>query len=144
MTGGGMSREPSGTIYFDGVCCLCNRFVRFVLRHDRGHLFRFAPLQGESFRREMGGSGIPAGADSVVVLWQAADGRREIFVRGRAVVQVLRHLPRLRWLAVLLGLLPEGWLDWLYERVAARRYRWFGRMTECPAPVGEEKRYFLD
>lgn len=139
-----MSDAESETIYFDGACGLCNRFVRFVLRHDRARVFRFAPLQGESFRRETAGSVPPAGLDSVVVVWEAGDGRREMLVRGRAVVRVLRQLPRFRWLAALLGILPEAWLDRLYDLAAARRHRLFGKGAACRRPGGEEARYFLD
>jgi hypothetical protein len=40
---------PSGPIVlYDGVCGLCNRYVRFVLERDRRRQFRFASLQGHS------------------------------------------------------------------------------------------------
>ena len=42
-------RQP--ILFFDGVCGLCNRFVDFMLRTDSQHLFRYAPLQGETARR---------------------------------------------------------------------------------------------
>lgn len=142
--GGGMSPSRSGVIYFDGVCGLCNRFVQFVLRYDREHLFRFAPLQGESFRRDAEASKHPVQSDSLVVVWNAGEGRRETFQRGKAVLQVLRQLPGCRRLAALLGLLPLSWLDRLYELVAAHRYRFFGKTAICRKPTGEEKRYFLD
>ena len=32
-------------VLYDGVCALCNRLVRFLLKHDRKDVFRFAPLQ---------------------------------------------------------------------------------------------------
>ncbi len=32
-------------ILYDGVCALCNRAVRFVLKHDYHDRFRFAALQ---------------------------------------------------------------------------------------------------
>ena len=139
-----MDQEKTGILYFDGVCGLCNRFVRFVLREDREHVFRFAPLQGESFRREVERDDPSAGSDSMVVVWGDQEGRREAFVRGRAVLQVLRHLPRFRRLAALLSVLPASWLDRLYDLAAARRYRLFGKQEICRKPVGEEERYFLD
>ncbi|QSR85655.1 thiol-disulfide oxidoreductase DCC family protein [Methylacidimicrobium sp. B4] len=132
-----------GIIFFDGGCGLCNRFVWFVLRHDRKRVFRFAPLQGARFRREAERSGPLAGSESVVVVWEE-EGRREVLLRGRAVVRVLRQLPRFRWLATLLGVLPEPWLDRFYDLVAARRYRLSGKGATCRRPNEEEERYFLD
>ena len=35
-------------VFYDGDCGLCDRFVRWMLRRDRGHHYRFAPLQGET------------------------------------------------------------------------------------------------
>jgi predicted DCC family thiol-disulfide oxidoreductase YuxK len=37
------------------------------------------------------------------------------------------------------ALLPERWRDWLYDRVAANRYRWFGKADHC-ALLSEEQR----
>ena len=35
------------TIFYDGGCGLCHRFVRFVIKRDPdGTLFRYAPLEG--------------------------------------------------------------------------------------------------
>ena len=33
-------------IVFDGVCALCSRWVRFLLRFDRSGCYRFAAMQG--------------------------------------------------------------------------------------------------
>ena len=34
-------------ILFDGVCVVCNRFVRWLLRRDTSARLHFASLQGE-------------------------------------------------------------------------------------------------
>ncbi|MDD4933426.1 MAG: DCC1-like thiol-disulfide oxidoreductase family protein [Methylacidiphilaceae bacterium] len=133
-----------GVIYFDGVCGLCHRFVRFVLRHDPAHVFRFAPLQGKRFRRYAVGKEELSGSDSLVVVWEAGEDGAEVFLRGRAVLEVLRRLPGYRHLAAVLRILPLPWLDWLYDRVAANRHRLFEKSASCPKPIGEEQRYFLD
>jgi predicted DCC family thiol-disulfide oxidoreductase YuxK len=133
-----------GVIYFDGVCGLCNRFVEFVLRHDLEHVFRFAPLQGQGFRRYAEGKEDLSRSDSLVVVWRAGEGEEERFVRGQAVLEVLRRLPGYGWLAALLGLLPLRWLDRLYDLLAANRHRLSGKSTSCRKPTGEEQRYFLD
>ena len=38
--------EPA-VIVFDGVCALCSRWVRFLLRFDRAGRYRFAAMQGQ-------------------------------------------------------------------------------------------------
>ena len=39
-------------ILYDGVCGLCNRLVKFVLKRDQEDRFRFAKLQS-NFAREL-------------------------------------------------------------------------------------------
>ncbi len=35
-------------VFFDGDCAFCNRMLLFILRFEKAHDLRFAPLQGES------------------------------------------------------------------------------------------------
>ncbi len=37
----------TAVIVFDGVCVLCNGWVRFLLRRDRKKRYRFAAMQGQ-------------------------------------------------------------------------------------------------
>ena len=37
-------------IVFDGVCLLCSRWVRFLLKHDRAARYHFAAMQSEHGR----------------------------------------------------------------------------------------------
>ena len=41
-------------ILFDGVCVLCERCVRFIIRRDRRGINRFAALQSEPGQRVLG------------------------------------------------------------------------------------------
>ena len=41
-------------------------------------------------------------------------------------------------------LLPRSWRDAAYDLVAARRYRWFGRLDACQLPSQEDRERFLD
>ena len=45
-------------VLYDGVCGLCNGFVRFVLRRDTAARFVFAPLQSELASRTLAPHGI--------------------------------------------------------------------------------------
>ena len=54
-------------VVFDGVCVLCNGWVRFLLRHDRRRRFRFAAMQSETGRALLSAHGLdpddPASSD---------------------------------------------------------------------------------
>jgi predicted DCC family thiol-disulfide oxidoreductase YuxK len=42
-----MDTDSNALILYDGVCGLCNRLVKFVLKRDSRDQFRFASLQSE-------------------------------------------------------------------------------------------------
>lgn len=126
-------------VFFDGVCNLCNAWVDFVVRRDpKGH-FRFAPLQGTTAAARLP-EPIRRGSapDSVVLL----RGER-IYQRSSAALRVLQSLGGFYTLAGLLLLIPSPLRDLVYDFVAARRYRWFGKRESCRLPTQSEKSRFL-
>jgi len=82
-------------------------------------------------------AGLP---DSVVVL--TSDGR--LLVRSAAAIHVLRRLGGLwSWAAAAAAVVPRGLRDWLYNRIAAVRFRLFGRKHDaCPVLSPELRRRF--
>ena len=126
-------------LLFDGVCNLCHAAVRFVLRHDREAVFRFAPLDSEIGRRLMADR-FPDGdpPDSVILI---EDG--QLHVRSEAALRIARRLGG-PWSALwVLRLLPTWMRDRVYDAVARNRYRWFGRMDACPGPDARVRDRFL-
>ncbi len=123
---------PSPVVLFDGECVLCNRGVRFILAREREATLRFAALQSSGARAALGLSGDePVPLDSLIYV--CTDGAP--LARSDAVVSISRHLRApWRWGGAMLGVLPRGVRDRLYRFVAARRYRWFGKLDECPVP----------
>ena len=59
--------ETTPILFFDGVCGLCNRFVDFVLKHDRHGRVCMAPLQGSTAEASLPDE-IVRGLDTVVLL----------------------------------------------------------------------------
>jgi predicted DCC family thiol-disulfide oxidoreductase YuxK len=130
-------------ILFDGVCGLCDRFVRFVLPRDQAERFLFAPLQGAWARGVLARHGRDAeDLDTLWVVRDAGTPRESLLARARASLHVLRALG-LPWsAAATLGVLPGPVLDAAYGLVARWRYRLFGRRAACAVPpVGFERRF---
>jgi predicted DCC family thiol-disulfide oxidoreductase YuxK len=129
------------TVFYDGHCGLCHRWVRFLVAADRqGRLFRFAPLQGETFRArvlESTRAGLP---DSVIL--QTSGGA--LRVRSDAVVCVLRRLGGgWRALGEAIRLVPRPLRDCVYDWVARMRTRWFARPAGiCPIVPPELRKRF--
>ncbi|HEX9782543.1 MAG TPA: DCC1-like thiol-disulfide oxidoreductase family protein [Opitutaceae bacterium] len=113
--------EP--VLLFDGVCHLCQRSVRFVLRHERRPALLFCTLQSPAGRDLLERHGLDPGYTGSLVL--IAEGKAR--TRSDAALFLARHL-RAPWSWIrAFRLLPRPWRDWLYDIVAKRRYRWFGR-----------------
>ncbi|MFH1568337.1 MAG: DCC1-like thiol-disulfide oxidoreductase family protein [Gemmatimonadota bacterium] len=128
-------------LLYDGVCALCNGAVRFVLRRDRQGAIRFAPLQGPTAAAVIARHPHLEGVDSMV--WVGAAG--EVSVRSDAALAVGRYLGGpWRWLAAAASLVPRPLRDGLYDLVARRRYRLFGRYDACPVPPPEQRARFLE
>ena len=133
-------------VFYDGVCGLCDRFVKFLLRRDARGRFRFAPLQGAVAQEVLTPRGIdPAQLDSVVVVdrWQRDDAR--VFRRSRAVLEAVRMLDG-SWPAIarFALLAPRPLADAVYRVVARYRYRVFGKLDACPIPPPEWRNRFLE
>jgi predicted DCC family thiol-disulfide oxidoreductase YuxK len=126
-------------LLYDGVCGLCARSVRWILRHERDRELRFAPLQGDTaaaLRARL--PGIPPQLSTVVLV----DGDR-VHLRSKAFMHAARHLRApwrwlygLRWIP---GFLP----DLFYRLVARVRYRVFGKKDQCEIPAPDQRARFL-
>lgn len=124
-------------VLFDGVCGLCNRWVAFLLKHDRHARFRFATIQGETGTRLLPGES--ADPSSVVLVDRDGTWRH-----STAIVRMLRGLGGAWSLwGTLLRLVPRPVRDAGYRFVARHRYRWFGRKETCRLPTPEERARFL-
>jgi len=127
-------------IVFDGVCHLCTGFVRFVIGRDREALFQFLPAQsprGEALYALMG---LKSGDWDSNLLVQ--DGR--VHTELDAFVEITRRFGGLWRLMPALYAIPRPLRDWLYNRIARNRYRWFGKRDTCYLPAPDLARRFLD
>ena len=127
-------------ILFDGVCNLCNGFVNFVIARDPAGRFQFGPLQSPAARRllESIDSREPW-ADSLVFV---ENGR--IWTRSAAALRVARGLAFPWPLAYVFVVVPRPLRDWIYNRFARNRYRWFGKRAVCMMPAPALRARFID
>ena len=133
-------------VFYDGVCGLCNRLVRFLVRRDRRSALRFAPLQGDVAGATLPRYGInPMDLDSVVVVTGWRTDRERAFSRSKAVVMALIALGG-PWQIVgtALRFVPSPLADVFYRFVAGKRYTTFGKFESCPIPPPEWRDRFLE
>lgn len=144
------SHEPAPTVadtdkhpllLFDGVCNLCESSVQFVIRHDCRAQFRFAPLQSHFADELLGKFGTPARDLTSMMLVEGG----HLYFKSRAALRVARRLDR-PWPVVfyLFSWVPRAIADRVYDFIGNRRYRWFGRKSECWVPDPTLRERFVD
>lgn len=138
-------REGAGaTIVFDGVCVLCNGWVRFLLRHDRRQRYRFAAMQGDAGRRLLVDHGLdPDDPVSFLLVEYDRGPEPRVATDTVAIRRVLAGLGGVWRLALLSAVLPPFLRDPLYRWLARHRYRWFGRHDACAVPDPAQAHRFL-
>jgi predicted DCC family thiol-disulfide oxidoreductase YuxK len=127
-------------VVFDAQCLLCSRWVRFLLKHDRRGVFRFASIQGARGQALLARAGLQVDGLQTLLL---VDGTRTWQQTG-AILRVLHALGwpwRAAWLA---WLVPAPVRDAAYRLIARNRYAIFGRSEACLMPPPDHAMRFLD
>lgn len=125
-------------VFFDGECNLCNSFVNFVIDRDPRNAFRFASLQSSFAKKELGNVSVESGLNTVILKKNSV-----LFFKSDAALEILRMLSGAWPVFYIFKIVPKFIRDLIYDFVAARRYRWFGK-NECRIPTPELKARFLD
>lgn len=135
-----MADSSHPVVLFDGTCNLCNASVQFVLRRDPRARFRFAALQSPAAAALLAAAGWQGPRPDSVAL--VAGGR--VLWKSSAALAIARGL---RWpwpLLAVFALVPRPLRDVVYDFVARRRLRWFGRQEACMVPTPALRARFLD
>ena len=131
--------ENKKIIFYDGLCAMCNRFIRLLIKLDKKEKFLLAPLQGkngeilkEKFSKEL------QGIDSVIFY------NKEVFTKSSAVINILNELGGAYKLAYIFIIIPTFISDSIYDYIARNRFQWFGKLDKCPMPEKKSISRFLD
>jgi predicted DCC family thiol-disulfide oxidoreductase YuxK len=111
--------------------------VDWLIRHDREGRLRYAPLQGRTAAAKLPAEDA-AGLTTVVL---ERDGR--LSRRSTAAIEAMVIVGGPWRAASLLKAVPRPLRDAVYDRVARRRYEWFGRRDSCRLPSTAERPLFL-
>lgn len=137
--------DPTHLVLYDGVCGLCHRLLRFLLRHDRRAVFCFASLQsvtGRAMVARYGGNPDDPDSFHVIADFRGADARA--IRKSDAAVFVAGQLGW-PWKGLrAAGVIPAPIRDLCYDAIARSRYRIFGRYDECLVPSEEFRSRFVE
>lgn len=131
--------EHDKVILFDSVCKLCNRWGRFIIRHDKQHQIKLCAIQSNA--------GIyllehhPMLIDQPRIMLYLKNGH--YYNKSEAFFELMSDLGN-RWRLVrIFRLLPLAFRDWLYDIVACNRYRVFGKYDRYRLPQADHQDRYL-
>lgn len=127
-------------ILFDGVCNLCNGFVRFVLKRDKYKIFQFASLQSPYGTGLSSYFNLPVSDPETIILY---DGDK-ILTGSDAVIKIVGSLSGIWKIIFLFKIIPRFIRNWFYRLLARNRYRIFGKKDQCMVPSTNAKDRFMD
>jgi predicted DCC family thiol-disulfide oxidoreductase YuxK len=133
---------------YDGLCGLCNGAVRFVIKHDRGDRFRFAPQQSAVAAAILARCGVDRDTmlrgNSVYLVLDAGSENPLLLTQSDVTVNMLLLLGgRWRALGSMLRAVPLFARNAAYGWFARNRYELSGRYEVCPEPPQAERMKFL-
>jgi len=130
---------PDPVWLYDSGCVLCSAAVAHTLRWERDPRIRFVAIQSREGRALAANHGIdPENPETFLFI---EHGMAHPKLEG--VIALARHLNGPGRMIIGLGILPRPARDWVYDRIARNRYRWFGKRESCLKPNAATRSRFV-
>ena len=126
-------------VFYDGVCGLCNRSVRLLIKLDRKRVLRYASIQSDFAKTRLKDKNLDISSGTIIFL---AD--YDLYIKSNAILRILMSLKGIYRLAVILYIIPRPVRDAIYDWISRNRYRWFGKHETCPMPQPGDSELFID
>ena len=118
-------KQKNEIIIYDGICVLCNFFIKWILGKDQDLNFKVTNLQSNVTKTHYPGV---TKVDSVAVI--LSNGA--ILQKSKAVYYILMKVKTLRIVRILIFLTPTFLSNLIYDFIAKTRYLLFGKYKICP------------
>ena len=125
-------------IYFDGICGLCNSFVKLLLKIDSD--LKFATLQGKTGQKLLNKMNFSK-SDFDTVIFQKND---QIYTRSTAVFEIFKTIGGFWKILLIFSFLPISITDKLYRYIALKRFKVFGKLDQCDISIFNKPGQFID
>ena len=127
-------------LLYDGFCVLCNGMVRFLVKRDKAINILLAPLSSESAKVLLEGVNKPdMPVDSVLLI-----ENNKLYLKAEAILRIMKIMGGFWRFLANLNFIPVSILNRVYDRVAAIRYRVFGKHQSCPLPDQNMIKHMVD
>ena len=123
-------------IFFDSNCLLCSRFVKSLLKADKGKLY-YSGFDS-SIAKDLLPDSIRNNPMTVVFYNQG-----KLHFKSKAIFSIIREL-KFPWpIFGIFNILPTSLNDSIYNLISRNRTSWFGRSEDCFLPSTEQKERFI-
>lgn len=126
-------------ILFDGVCNLCNGVVDFIIKWDKYNRFIFTAIQSEEAELVRKKFDLKESDISSIILIK----NNKAYHNSTAILNIIKELPSFWKILYIFITIPEPLRNYVYDIIANRRYRIFGKREFCRIPDESNKMKFL-
>lgn len=132
-----LKKQP--ILLFDGECGFCNRSVQFILKREKNKKLHFAALQSEAGLALRSYFEISTTTDSLILI-----RNNDAYVKSCAALRLSVYMKGLWPLLMIFTAVPPFLRNLVYDFIAKRRMRWFGRVESCALLKKEDQTRFID
>jgi predicted DCC family thiol-disulfide oxidoreductase YuxK len=126
-------------LLFDGECGFCNKSVQFFLKHEKGKKMYFAPLESQSGKDLRSYFEIDPKIDSIILIRDYS-----AYIKSCAALRLTLYMKGLWPLMCFFLIIPPFLRNPIYDFIAKRRMKIFGKVESCSLIPKEDQMRFLD
>ena len=131
-----LKKQP--ILLFDGECGFCNKSIQFFLAREKNKAMHFAPLKSEIGKELQAYFEIEEKTDSVILIKD-----HSAYIKTCAILRVMPYMKGLWPIMVIFVVIPPFIRNAVYDVIAKRRMKFFGRVENCGLLPTEDKERFL-
>ena len=132
-----LKKQP--LLLFDGECGFCNRTVQFFLQRERQpKKMHFAPLESEEGIAVRKYFGISDKIDSLILIKD-----HDAHIKSCAALRLTLFMKGLWPFMMVFVIIPPFLRNMVYDFIARRRMKMFGRVESCALLQAEDRSRFL-
>lgn len=132
-----LKKQP--VLLFDGECGFCNKSLLFFIKREKNKTMHFAPL-GSAIGKELKAYfEINEKTDSVILIRD-----HSAYIKSCAALRLFPYMKGLWPLMIVFVVVPPFIRNWVYDLIAKRRMKIFGRVQNCELLPKEDRERFID
>lgn len=133
--------EKQPILLIDGSCILCNNSVNYLLNREKekGPKLHFAPIQSETGKAILEYFEIPRDIETMILIKNYS-----VHIKSCAALRLTLYMKGLWPLLVAFVVIPPPLRNLVYDYIAKRRYKKYGKTDMCAMIDPKFRERFLE